>query len=256
VADVSRLKVALTQKRYAGAGADVLTGLQFELETGDFVAIVGPSGAGKTTLLKIIAGLDARYEGQVELTPGCRIGFVFQEPRLLPWLTVADNLRLVKPDLDETALREALHRVGLAANADSFPLRLSGGMQRRVSLLRAFLIKPELLLLDEPFISLDAPTAESLYQLLLELRRDVHPTTLLVTHELREALALADRILFVSRSPARVILDYRVTLPRPRRRDDALVMQAHADLLNQHPELLAGLRTAPADSSSMPELAP
>jgi len=237
------LQVSLKHKRHEGRAADTLSALEFKLAAGEFAAIVGPSGAGKTTLLKIIAGLDTRFEGRIGLAPETRLGFVFQEPRLLPWLSVADNLRLVKPDLDDDALEASLLRVGLAGQSRSYPLKLSGGMQRRVALLRAFLIRPELLLLDEPFISLDAPTAESLYTLLLDLRADIHPTTLLVTHDLREALALSDRILFVSKSPARVILDHSVNLPQRRRRDDACVAQAQAALLAEHPELLTGLST-------------
>ena len=243
------LEVKLEHKRYEGRERDTLAALDFRLAPGEFTAIVGPSGAGKTTLLKIIAGLDRHYEGRVGLAASARIGFVFQEPRLLPWLSVEANLRLVKPDLDDKTLRAALARVGLADSANAYPLRLSGGMQRRVALLRAFLIEPELLLLDEPFISLDAPTAESLYQLLLDLRRDIRPTTLLVTHDLREALTLADRVLFVSRSPAQVILDYPVRVPRPCRRDDDCVTAAQSALLRQHPELLTGLSSSPSPPS-------
>ncbi|MCX7170040.1 MAG: ABC transporter ATP-binding protein [Proteobacteria bacterium] len=240
---MSRLEVSVMRKRHPGANADTIAGLEFKLDSGDFVAIVGPSGSGKTTLLKIIAGLDAEFSGRVSCGQDTRVGFVFQEPRLLPWLTVADNLRLVLPDLARRTLDEALTRVGLAGSAQQFPLHLSGGMQRRVALLRAFLIKPELLLLDEPFISLDVPTAESLYTLLADLRRNVMPTTVLVTHDLHEALALADRLLFISRSPAQVILDYPVRLAKPRRREDDCIDRVHRELMSQHPELLAGLST-------------
>lgn len=247
---MSRLAVDIRAKRHAGAAADTLGELAFTAESGDFVAIVGPSGAGKTTLLKIIAGLDPAFAGTVSVGRAARVGFVFQEPRLLPWLDVADNLRLVQPDLSDAAIEAGLAKVGLAGTRAQWPLRLSGGMQRRVALLRAFLIKPELLLLDEPFISLDAPTADSLHRVLEALRADVMPTTVLVTHDLREALALADRVLFVSRSPARLILDHRVALPRPRRRDDDAVSQAHHALMSQHPELLGGLATVtPAPES-------
>jgi ABC-type nitrate/sulfonate/bicarbonate transport system ATPase subunit len=241
---MSRLDVAIRAKRHAGAAADTLGELQFSAESGDFVAIVGPSGAGKTTLLKIIAGLDPAFDGAVSAGRDTRVGFVFQEPRLLPWLDVADNLRLVQPDLPDAVIDAGLDKVGLPGTAHQLPLRLSGGMQRRVALLRAFLIKPELLLLDEPFISLDAPTADSLSDVLAALRADVMPTTLLVTHDLREALALADRVLFVSKSPARVILDHRVALPKPRHRDDDAVSQAHHELMSRHPELLGGLAAA------------
>lgn len=239
---MTALTVNIQCKRHPGAAGDTIGPLRFALRSGEFVAIVGPSGAGKTSLLKIIAGLDQDFVGTVSRGDG-KLGFVFQEPRLLPWLSVADNLRLVMPDLDAGTLDAALARVGLAGTAQQFPLRLSGGMQRRVALLRAFLVKPALLLLDEPFISLDVPTAESLYALLADLRRDVMPTTVLVTHDLREALALADRVLFVSRSPARIILDHAVILPKPRRRDDQAVEQMHRALMAQHPELLGGLQS-------------
>lgn len=241
---MTALSVAIRAKRHAGAVTDTLGALQFSAESGDFVAIVGPSGAGKTTLLKVIAGLDPAFDGSVSVGRSARLGYVFQEPRLLPWLNVADNLRLVQPDLSDAVIDAGLAKVGLPGTALQLPLRLSGGMQRRVALLRAFLIQPELLLLDEPFISLDAPTADSLYDVLAALRADVMPTTLLVTHDLREALALADRVLFVSKRPARLILDHRVELPRPRRRDDDAVAHAHHDLLSQHPELLGGLAAA------------
>lgn len=235
------LAVRLEHKRHAGRSADTLGRLEFALRAGEFVAIVGPSGAGKTTLLKIIAGLDPAFAGEIDLARDARIGFVFQEPRLMPWLSVAANLRLVAPALDAATLEAGLARVGLAGQGGSYPLRLSGGMQRRVALLRAFLVRPELLLLDEPFISLDAPTAASLHALLQDLRADIHPTTLLVTHDLREALALADRVLFVSASPARVILDHPVQLPAARRRDDACVAEAETALLAEYPGLLGGL---------------
>jgi len=240
-----KLSVDIRAKRHPGKAHDTIGALAFEAASGEFVAIVGPSGAGKTTMLKIIAGLDGAFEGALSgAGDEARLGFVFQEPRLLPWLDVAANLRLVSPALSDADIETGLAKVGLAGTADQFPLRLSGGMQRRVALLRAFLVRPQLLLLDEPFISLDAPTAESLYQVLAELRRDVLPTTLLVTHDLREALALADRVLFVSRSPATVILDYPVRLPKPRHRDDAAISELHQSLISHYPELLGGLGTA------------
>ncbi|WP_051144338.1 ABC transporter ATP-binding protein [Nevskia ramosa] len=240
-----KLVVDIRRKRHPGKAKDTIGRLAFTAESGEFVAIVGPSGAGKTTMLKIIAGLDKDYEGGLDgAGDDARLGFVFQEPRLLPWLNVADNLRLVSPALSDAEIDAGLAKVGLANTAAEFPLHLSGGMQRRVALLRAFLVRPELLLLDEPFISLDAPTAESLYQVLAELRRDLLPTTLLVTHDLREALALADRVLFVSHSPAQLILDYPIRLSQPRRRDDDAVSEMHHALIAQYPELLGGLGTA------------
>ena len=146
---MSRLEVDIRAKRHAGAAADTLGELKFTAESGDFVAIVGPSGAGKTTLLKIIAGLDLAFDGTVSAARRTRVGFVFQEPRLLPWLNVADNLRLVQPDLSDAVIEAGLAKVGLPGTAMQFPLRLSGGMQRRVELAKRRLVA-QLLRLELP----------------------------------------------------------------------------------------------------------
>lgn len=161
----------------------------------------------------------------------------------MPWMTVLDNLRLVLPgEPDATRRAEViLEQVGLSEAREQYPGQLSGGMQRRVALARAFVVSPALLLLDEPFISLDAPTAGRLRELLLELYSLQRPTVLLVTHDLREALALAERVVFFSGRPARVVLDLPVRL---RRRGDAAsvqVDQLHRRLLERHPGLLSGL---------------
>ena len=260
---MNHLDVNIRRKRYAGAGAAAVETLRFSAFPGEFVAIVGPSGAGKSTLLNIISGLDLDLDGEVrvdgqplhsdsgEATP-VRIGFVFQEPRLLPWLTVLDNLLLVldKGPPSEARCRHLLGEVGLAGVEHAFPGQLSGGMQRRVALARAFAVRPELLLMDEPFLSLDAPTAARLRDLLLTLWGELRPTVLFVTHHLREALALAERVLFLSRGPARVVLELPVQLPRPRRLDDACVGELHDRLLAQYPDLLSGL----VESDSPPDL--
>jgi ABC-type nitrate/sulfonate/bicarbonate transport system ATPase subunit len=155
---MSTLSVHIAAKRYPN-GSCAIQGLAFDARAGEFVAIVGPSGAGKTTLLNIISALDTDFEGTLQLGSAGRIGFMFQEPRLMPWLTVAQNLALVDPRATGARLAQALQRVGLEDCAALFPRQLSGGMQRRVALLRAFLMEPNLLLMDEPFQSLDAPTA-------------------------------------------------------------------------------------------------
>ena len=222
---------------------------------------MGPSGAGKSTLLNIISGLDRDLDGEVQvdgqpLHPGgaatpVRIGFVFQEPRLMPWLTVLDNLLLVldKEPQSVARCRHLLSEVGLAEVEHAFPSQLSGGMQRRVALARAFAVRPELLLMDEPFLSLDAPTAARLRDLLLTLWGELRPTVLFVTHHLREALALAERVLFLSRGPGRVVLEVPVHLARPRQLDDASVGELHDRLLAQYPDLLSGL----VEPDSQPE---
>ena len=239
------LHVAIHTKQWDDARC-AIRGLQFDVAAGEFVAIVGPSGAGKSTLLKIIGGLDTRYDGQVTLPAATRLGTMFQEPRLMPWLTVQQNLRLVRPDATREHLHALLGSVGLQAYADHFPNQLSGGMQRRVALLRAFMVEPQLLLLDEPFQSLDAPTAAQLRTLLQDLCRHRQPSVLFVTHSLPEALALASRVLFLSAGPSRVILDWRVDLPAGRCIESPAVLDLAAQLLVRHPGLLSGgVQTAP-----------
>jgi NitT/TauT family transport system ATP-binding protein len=243
------LTVDIQKKTYAN-GCCAIEGLKFEAQSGEFVAIVGPSGAGKTSLLNLIAGLDQSLEGHITLRSAqqksgpIKTSFMFQEPRLMPWLTVQQNLQLVLTPAQRkqpiSVLQEALALVGLADCEALFPSQLSGGMQRRVALLRAFIIEPDLLLMDEPFQSLDAPTAQQLRLLLQDLWQRTCPTVLFVTHSLREAISLADRILFLSGQPSKVILDLPVSLPHPRRVEDAVVQTLHASLLDQYPQLLAG----------------
>lgn len=168
----------------------------------------------------------------------------------MPWLTVLDNVLLVtdaSPAAQRRA-RELLAAMGLADVLDAYPGRLSGGMQRRVALARAFVIEPKLLLMDEPFVSLDVPTANRLRAMLVEQWQRSGATVLFVTHDLREALALADRICFLSAAPGRVVLELPLTLARPRAPDDAAVQALHAELLARHPELLAGLTSEPHET--------
>ena len=233
------LSVTIQSKQFAN-GRCAIRKLSFTARPGEFVAIVGPSGAGKTTLLKIISGLDKAFEGQLQLPAAGRIGFMFQEPRLMPWLTVAQNLALVDKTASGERLTACLAQVGLKDCADLFPNQLSGGMQRRVALLRAFLVAPQLLLMDEAFQSLDAPTADQLRAHLLELWQGSQPTVLFVTHNLHEALALADRVLFLSAGPSRIALDLPLELPRPRGVDSPAVQALAQQLLLRYPDLLKG----------------
>ncbi len=243
------LKVDVRRKVYAN-GCCAIENLAFSAQPGEFVAMVGPSGAGKTTLLNLIAGLDRQLEGDILLhcdkSPPSepKISFMFQEPRLMPWLTVQQNLELVLPPTLRAnpvkPLKDTLAVVGLEGCDRLFPGQLSGGMQRRVALLRAFLVGPDLLLMDEPFQSLDAPTAQQLRMVLQDLWQRTRPTVLFVTHSLREAISLADRILFLSGQPSRVILDVPVKLQHPRTVEDESVQNMHASLLDQYPQLLGG----------------
>jgi NitT/TauT family transport system ATP-binding protein len=209
--------VAIKQKRYRAASGEslhVLGELSFSLGNGEVAALVGPSGCGKTTLLRIIAGLERDYEGSVRLPEACRLGMVFQEPRLLPWRSVEENVRLAAPAATDAALEALFATLELAAHRSHYPGELSLGLARRVSLARAFAVSPDLLVLDEPFVSLDAALAERLRAELIELvsRRPV--TTLLVTHDVEEAIALADRLLVMSASPARIVATISVANPR------------------------------------------
>jgi NitT/TauT family transport system ATP-binding protein len=222
---LERLEVAIKQKAYSAATGGtlrVIDGLTFSLGKGEVGALVGPSGCGKTTLLRIIAGLDADYEGEVHLPDHGRLGMVFQEPRLLPWRTLEQNVRLAAPQVTDDELTTLFAALGLTAHRQHYPGELSLGLARRVALARAFAVNPNLLLLDEPFVSLDDALATRLRDELAELvtRRPV--TTLLVTHNVEEAIALADRLFLLSPSPTRVLAELPIPNPRSKRTPEEL----------------------------------
>jgi len=220
-----RLDVGIKQKSYSAASGgklQVLSELAFSLGAGEVAALVGPSGCGKTTLLRIIAGLDRDFEGEVALPAHGTLGMVFQEPRLLPWRTVEQNVRLAAPQARATALDALFETLGLSAHRSHYPGELSLGLARRVALARAFAVEPDLLLLDEPFVSLDGALAARLREELAGLVNGRHITTLLVTHDVDEAIALADRLLLLSASPTRVIAELPVARPRGTRTAEEL----------------------------------
>ncbi|MES9920192.1 MAG: ABC transporter ATP-binding protein [Candidatus Thiodiazotropha sp.] len=231
----------------------VIKDLEFEIVTDAFISLVGPSGAGKSTLLNILSGLDGNFDGSLEWVdggPGC-VSYVFQDPRLMPWLTVRENVELVMHDAkkDSSWVDHLLHLVELYERADAFPGQLSGGMQRRVALARAMAIKPDILLLDEPFSSLDAPTAASLQEMVLDLWRDHSSAVILVTHNLNEALELADRILFLSKGPASIIHQEAV---QPSRIDPSFERDSDKlakSLLKRQPGILSGVVVDQADQA-------
>ena len=192
--------------------------VSFSLPADSFTCIVGPSGCGKTTVLRMILGLDTHYQGAVELPRQGPVSAVFQEPRLLPWRTVEQNIRLVLPESrQQESLEELFDVLGLSEMRNLYPNQLSLGLARRASLARAFVLKPQLLILDEPFVSLDESTAERLRQLLLSLWQSRPTTVLMVTHDIGEAAALADTVLVFSKRPASIIGSVAIQTPREQR---------------------------------------
>jgi len=213
--------LALTKLSKSYTSRPVLKNVDLQLEAGEFVAIVGRSGCGKSTLLRSIAGLESIDEGS--LTVGAGIGspdirIMFQEPRLLPWKSVLDNVALGLPR-SVGAAAASLWTVGLAERADDWPAALSGGQKQRVALARALVHEPQLLLLDEPLGALDALTRIEMQQLIESLWLARGFTAVLVTHDVAEAVALADRVLLIEEG--QITLDVQVDLPRPRQRGTA-----------------------------------
>ena len=197
-------------------GRPVLNGVDLDIEPGEFVAMLGVSGTGKSTLLRALAGLDREVTGE-RCVPG-PVAVAFQEPRLLPWRRVLANVALGLRAEDPAAVgRRALEEVGLTGRADAWPLTLSGGEAQRAALARALVREPSLLLLDEPFSALDALTRIAMHRLVVRLWERHRPAVLLVTHDVDEALILADRVLVLA--SGRIVFSGRVEVPRPRDRD-------------------------------------
>jgi NitT/TauT family transport system ATP-binding protein len=235
------LDVSIRRKVYrsaSGVHIEVLTDLQFQAHPGEALAIMGPSGCGKSTLLRMIAGLDGDYEGHIERSGAGRMGMVFQEPTLLNWRSVEENIRLVMQEDEEreSILNGILDRMELTAHRKHFPGELSVGLARRVGIGRALASLPTLLLMDEPFASLDGALAARLQDLIKHelTRRTI--TTLLVTHSFDEALRVADRLLVFSTRPSRIIADIKLgaeLLKEPAR--VAAVRQQVEDVIAQNP---------------------
>jgi NitT/TauT family transport system ATP-binding protein len=214
------------------SGTRALAGLDLEIRPGEFLALLGPSGCGKSTALRIIAGLSAPSEGIVEWPHATsspahanRIGFVFQEPTLMPWASVFDNVLLPFKLKGAAAAKAAeraasvLDRVGLAAFHDAYPRELSGGMRMRVSIARALVTEPQLLLMDEPFAALDEITRFALNDDLLQMWQALRTTIIFVTHSVFESVYLSSRVVVMAPRPGRIFAEVAVDAPYPRRHD-------------------------------------
>ena len=230
------VRIENVEMRYGGEGGVLaVSGLTLNVRKGEFAAVVGPSGCGKSTLMRLVTGLHIPQHGTVTVAgehvtkPVSIVGMAFQNPTMLPWRTTLDNIllpleiverhrkRLRKHKAEYVAKAERLLEiVGLKGFGDKFPWQLSGGMQQRANLCRALIHEPELLMLDEPFGALDAFTREELWQVIRDLHAQQAVTIVLVTHDLREAVYLADRVFVMSARPGKVLHEHAIGFPRPR----------------------------------------
>lgn len=227
-----RLEVEITGKTFrsaAGEAHEVLAPVKFALQSGEVGVLIGPSGCGKSTMLRIILGLDHDFDGHVARPPQTRIGMVFQEPRLLPWRSVEQNVRLAAPDISDAKLAELFRILELDAHRSHFPGELSLGLARRVALARAFAVEPNLLVLDEPLASLDDALAGRLRDEIATLVASRSMMTLLVTHSIDDAIRLGDRLFFLSSRPARIVQEVPISIPRAER-SEAELARVRAEL--------------------------
>jgi NitT/TauT family transport system ATP-binding protein len=227
-----------------GQPVRAIKGISFEMSGQVFVSLVGPSGCGKSTLLNIVSGVETPTSGTVTVTQDgrpARLGYVFQDPRLLPWRTVMQNMTYVS-DLDDEEgrvnARRFLQMVGLEHAEDMFPGQLSGGMQQRVGIARAFSVGPDLLLMDEPFSHLDAITARSLREQLQEMWNETKKTVLFVTHDVMEAVQLSNRVITLAHEGT-VFDDTALDLPFPRKASDPEFAQHQATILGRFEDMEA-----------------
>ncbi len=233
-----RLDIQGLSKRYETAGAVALDAVNLAVEQHESLAILGPSGCGKSTLIRLLAGLETATTGQVALDrranagPTPEVALVFQEPRLMPWLNVRENVRLALVGMDareqERRIDVVLEAVGLRSVEKTLPRALSGGMAQRAAVARALVRQPSVLLLDEPFSALDTFTRARLQDHLTELWQSAKFTLILVTHDIEEAIVIADRIVVMSGPPGRIAAEFDVDLPRPRERTSPEVQALRA----------------------------
>ena len=244
-----KIKEKIFHNKHNNSKILVLKDIDIKIKTNEFLCIVGPSGCGKTTLMNMIGGL-VKSDGHIlnfnknRKNEDENFGYVFQTSRLLPWLTVKENVALVcnKNKFDESKVEDILENFGLKDFINYYPKSISGGMRRRVSLARAFINNPKVLLMDEPFVSLDQPTAENLYEVLINYWEKTKTTIILITHVLKEAILLGDRILFFSKNPGTVVFDYPVKSNRDKLSiESKFVNKEYLELTKKYPNLLNGL---------------
>jgi NitT/TauT family transport system ATP-binding protein len=251
------LKVEHLHKTFPGGRGrepnKVLNDINFEMSGQHFVSLVGPSGCGKSTLLNIVSGVEHATSGALTVVSDegepARLGYVFQDPRLLPWRNVMDNMLYVQDDHSQerrAKMVEYLRMVGLDKHTDYYPAQLSGGMQQRVGIARAFGVEPDLLLMDEPFSHLDAITARGLRDQLQDIWAQTRKTVLFVTHDVMEAVQLSDRIIVLA--PGGTLYeDITIDLPRPRKLSDPTVATMQAEILARLERMTQNLaQSAPA----------
>jgi NitT/TauT family transport system ATP-binding protein len=216
------LEIDIARKIFPLAGGGerpIFDGFSLDVAEGSIVALLGPSGCGKSTLLRIVAGLDHAFSGSVG-NSARTIGMVFQEPRLLPWRNIGDNIKLAAPELTDAGLRDLLAAFELTGHEGDVPGQLSLGLARRASLARAFAVAPDLLLLDEPFASLDRALHRRLRDLLAARIDATRISTLIATHDIDDALLLADEVIFLDGAPARILGRLPIAAPRGKRDED------------------------------------
>lgn len=249
---MSEITISLKEKKYhnANTSSDVkaLKNIEFKIRSKEFVSIVGPSGCGKTTLMNIIGGLIDAKEHKIlinnrSINSKNSLGYIFQTSRLMPWLTIFENVKLVCNDDNEInkKVEEILTNFGLEDFIHAYPNTISGGMRRRAAMARAFINSPEVLLMDEPFVSLDQPAAEDLYSVLIKYWEKKPTTIILITHSMKEALLLSNRILFMTNRPGSILMDYKVkSLRSPLKIDNKDIDREYNTILKKYPKLLEG----------------
>ena len=236
---MSTIKLERVSKEFRLPGGEslrVLDNVSFEVAHQTFSSILGPSGCGKSTILNLVAGVDRHTSGQISISGRSRIGFVFQQPRLLNWRTVAENVALpIEQEISDRKVRQDLaykylSLVGLSGYENYYPLQLSGGMQQRAAIARALVIEPDILLMDEPFSGLDEITARKMRGELTRIWQETGKTILFVTHSISESVFLSQQILIVSKKPATVFKRLAIDIPYPRQYGDARLFEIETNL--------------------------